>query len=351
MRKGGVTIEDVAARVGVSRQTISRVINNGPNVKPAVREKVEAAIAELGYVPSLSARRMGGGRSYVILAINDRARTLENWQAGRGNDWVDQMLYGGMTECEKHGYHMVFELIETDPQLAPRQLVKVISSIRPDGVILTPPHSDNDALAQVLVERRVPCARIGRSENGAFVDVSMDEAGAADEVTRRMIALGHTRIAFVSGSPEYGNSRLRIESFRRAIDDAGLQPEAAMVAKGDFHFETAGEQVEALLVTDDPPTAIIADNDEMAFSALHVANRMGLAVPGELSVVSFEDTPGVRFSVPPLSAIRQPTAQMIACACQKLISIAGGKNEEGRYVLPYEFIERATTGPVPPRTI
>ncbi|QYU69142.1 LacI family transcriptional regulator [Leptolyngbya sp. 15MV] len=137
LRKSTVTIEDVAERVGVSRQTVSRVINKGPNVKPAVRDRVEAAIAELGYVPNLSARRMGGGRSYLILAVNDRQRTIENWQAGRGNDWVDQMLYGGMTECEAHGYHMLFELIDTDPDKAPEQLAKAVSSLRPDGVILT----------------------------------------------------------------------------------------------------------------------------------------------------------------------------------------------------------------------
>ena len=117
-----VTIEDVAKAVGVSRQTVSRVINKGPNVKSAVREKVEAAIAELGYVPNLSARRMGGGRSFLILAVNDRQRTIENWSAGRGNDWVDQMLYGGMTECEKHGYHLLFELIDTEHEKAPQQI-------------------------------------------------------------------------------------------------------------------------------------------------------------------------------------------------------------------------------------
>ena len=108
------SIRDIALRAGASVATVSRVINRRPNVKDAVRVRVQQAIDDLGYVPNLSARRMGGARSYLILAVNDRQRTLENWQAGRGNDWVDQMLYGGMTECERNGYHLVFELIDTD---------------------------------------------------------------------------------------------------------------------------------------------------------------------------------------------------------------------------------------------
>lgn len=343
-RKASVTIEHVAEAAGVSRQTVSRVINNGPNVKLAVRERVEQAIAQLGYVPNLSARRMGGGRSYLILAVNDRQRTLENWQAGRGNDWVDQMLYGGMTECEKHGYHMLFELIDTDPSLASKQLTQAITSLRPDGVLLTPPHSDNEALVELLDQRGIPCARVGQHEENGHVNVFMDEAGAAAEATRLLVRQGHERIAFVSGSPEYGNSLRRIKGFHQAIQEAGLPPDGAQVVKGDFLFATAAEQIEALLESPAPPTAIIADNDEMAFAALHVADRLGLAIPEQLAVISFEDTPGVRFSVPPLTAIRQPTAEMIGTACAQLIAMSRGKEGHGRFMVPYKLVQRATTG-------
>lgn len=343
-RKASVTIEHVAEAAGVSRQTVSRVINNGPNVKLAVRERVEQAIAQLGYVPNLSARRMGGGRSYLILAVNDRQRTLENWQAGRGNDWVDQMLYGGMTECEKHGYHMLFELIDTDTALATQQLNQAITSLRPDGVLLTPPHSDNEALVELLDQRGIPCARVGRQEENGHVNVLMDESGAAAEATRLLLSQGHERIAFVSGSPEYGNSLRRIEGFRAAMQQAGLPLDAGQVIKGDFLFATAAGQIEAVLQSSNPPTAIIADNDEMAFAALHVADRRGLAVPDELAIISFEDTPGVRFSVPPLTAIRQPTAEMIGTACAKLIAMSQGKEGSGSFIVPYKLVQRATTG-------
>lgn len=343
-KRAQITIEDVADAAGVSRQTVSRVINLSPNVKTAVRERVSAAIDRLGYVPNISARRMGGGRSYLILAINDRQRTLENWQAGHGNDWVDQMLYGGMTECERHGYHLVFELIDADSPSSPRQLANILASLRPDGVILTPPHCDNPELIAVLAERNIPSARVGHHEGLGHVDVHMDEKGASGRAAEHLIGLGHRRIAYIAGAPNYGNSAQRVSGYLAALTHAGLNPDQALIGNGDFHFATAADVIEAMLKGDDPPTAIIADNDEMAFAALHVADRHGIAVPSGLSIVSFEDTPGVRFSVPPLTAIRQPTAAMIAKASERLIAISKGEDGFGAYLLDFELIERASTG-------
>lgn len=343
MKPESVTIEHVAAAAGVSRQTVSRVINRGPNVKEAVRVRVQQAVEKLGYVPNLSARRMGGARSYLILAVNDRQRTLANWQAGRGNDWVDQMLYGGMTECERNGYHLVFELIDTAPDKAVTDLAAILSALRPDGVILTPPHSDNPRLATLLADRKIACARVGHRSGEGCVDVYMDEEGAAHGATAHLIGLGHRALAFIAGSPTYGNSARRVAGFHQAIADGGLPAAAGQVGTGDFNFDAAVAAVEGMLASAEPPTAIIADNDEMAFAALHVADRHGLRVPDELSVISFEDTPGVRFSVPPLTAIRQPTAQMIAKACERLIAISAGAEPGGSFEIPYTLIERAST--------
>ncbi len=342
IRRSGVTIEDVAAAVGVSRQTVSRVLNGSPNVKPAVRERIHAAIEALGYVPNLSARRMGGGRSYVVLAINDRVRTLENWQARRGNDYVDQMLFGGMTACEAQGWHLVFELVDTDPAHARRGLANALASLRPDGVILTPPHCDNADLVALLAEHGIPCARIGHREGTSTIDVFMDEVAAAGAATRHLIALGHSRIAFIAGAANYGSSALRIAGYRAALAEAGISD--ALVGDGDFHFETAERVIAALLAQGDPPTAVIADNDEMAFAALHIASARGLRVPEDLAVVSFEDTPGVRFAVPPLTAIRQPVAEMIASACSSLIALVEGGGAPARHEIPFELICRASTG-------
>lgn len=350
--KQSVTIRDVAAHVGVSRQTVSRVINNGPNVKPAVRERVEQAIARLGYVPNISARRMRGSRSYLILAINDRQRTYDNWRAGRGNDWVDQMLFGGMTECERQGYHLVFELIDTQDGKAQEQLLKVISELRPDGVILTPPHSDNPALTQLLSEHDIACARIGRREGGEFVDVSMDEAGAGFAAAKHLADLGHSRIAYLAGSPDYGNSLMRIDGYRDLLEMRGLEFKEEWIGRGEFQFDTATKVVQEwmgpdLVAQGKAPTGIIADNDQMAFAVLHVANRLKLAIPDALSIISLEDTPGVRLSVPPMTAIRQPTAAMIAKACSGLIAESSGEDAKGKYELAFQLIERDSTGRAP----
>ena len=116
-----------------------------------------------------------------------------------------------------------------------------------------------------------------------------------------------------------------------------------MVGTGDFKFDSAVAAIEAMLAAPNRPTAIIADNDEMAFAALHVADQHQLRVPNDLSVISFEDTPGVRFSVPPLTAVRQPTAEMIAKACERLIAISAGADNGGSFEIPYVLIERAST--------
>lgn len=338
------TLKDVAAVCGVSYQTVSRVINNAPNVKTEVRQRVQAAVEELGYVPNLAARRMGGNRSYLILAINDRARTLDNWEVGRGNDWVDQMLYGAMMECEAHGYRMLFELVDTEPSAAAKQLTGALSSLKPDGVILTPPHNENQELADLLAKTGTPFARIGSSRHEDGINVLMDDKAAAKAATDHAIALGHKRIAFISGSPEYLASKLRLEGFREAMSAASLPIDPAWEQPGDFSFDSGKTAARALLDTDTPPTAIIASNDEMAFAVLHEANGKNIAVPRHLSVISFEDTPGVRFSVPPLTAIRQPTAAMSARAARELIAAKGHLPDATDHLLAFELIVRETTG-------
>ncbi len=344
--KSSVTIRDVAADVGVSRQTVSRVINNGPNVKPAVRAQVNEAIERLGYVPNLSARRMRGSRSYLILAINDRQRTYDNWRAGRGNDWVDQMLFGGMTECERQGYHLVFELIDTERDLATEQLSKAIAALRPDGVILTPPHSENSALTDLLESNGIACARVGRRDGKPFVDVFMDEEGAGFAAASHLADLGHERIAYLAGSPDYGNSLMRIDGYRGALEERGLPICEEWIGKGEFKFDPAIAVAREWFSQARRPTAIIADNDQMALAVLHVADRLGFRVPDEISLVSLEDTPGVRLSVPPMTAIRQPTAAMIAKACNGLIATSAGESGFGRYEVPFELIVRESTGPI-----
>ena len=338
-----VTIEHVAEMAGVSRQTVSRVINNSPNVKPAVKERIQEAIDALGYVPNIAARRMGGAKSFLIVAINDRQRTIENWRAGHGNDWVDQMLYGGMTVAEAHGYHMLFELVDTDPDAAIVQLDKIIASLRPDGIVLTPPHSQNEALVELLARRKIGCARINVPNSFAGITVRMDDTAAAREATEHLIDLGHRRIAYLSGGRQYAVCADRLRGYTDAMQAAGLPCHPDWVREGGFLFDPASAQTDELLVMEQRPTAIIADNDEMAFATLHAIDRAGLQVPGDVSIISFEDTPGVRFSVPPLTAVRQPTSDIIGAAVERLIARANGDDVDGIFTLPHVLRVRGTT--------
>lgn len=346
-RKKTTTIKDVASIAGVSHQTVSRVINNSPNVKTAVREKVQAAIEDLGYVPNMAARRMGGNKSYLILAINDRARTIDNWGVGRGNDWVDQMLFGGMMECERHGYRMLFELVDTEMPAATKQLAAALSSLHPDGVLLTPPHSENQDLADLLAASNTAFARIGSSEKSDGINIRMDDEAASFMATNHLLKLGHKRIAFISGSTEYLASSSRLNGYSDAMRGAGITVDPAWEQPGDFSFESGAKAAERLFQLDRPPTAIIASNDEMAFAVLHEASTYRIAVPSMLSVVSFDDTPGVRFSVPPLTAIRQPIAEMAKRAANELIHSRPELEGGNEIILPFELIERKTTGPAP----
>ena len=342
-----VTIKDVAAEAGVSLQTVSRVINDGPNVRTEVKARVNAAIAKLGYTPSLAARRMGGSRSYLLLALNDRDRTIEGWTSGEGTDWVDQMLMGGMLECARRGYRMIFELVDTHSSHVEREVAGALAALHPDGVILTPPHSDNPLITDLLARRGLPFARIGSQTPGAGFAIAMDDAEAARVAARRLIDLGHRRIGFITGSDEYALSAARLEGYADALRAHDLY-DPALVASGDFSFASGERGMTALLDLPRPPTAVVASNDQMALAALRVANARGLSVPQHLSIISFDDTPIVRFSHPPLSAIRQPIAAMTAQAADLLMRAKTGETglPPGRLV-PFSLIERESTGAAP----
>lgn len=343
-RPRSVTIKHVAAEAGVSLQTVSRVINDGPNVRDVIKERVRGAIDRLGYVPSQAARRMGGARSFLLLALNDRARTIEHWRSGDGTDWVDQMLLGGMLRCAEDGYRMIFELVDTRGALVEREVTAALLTLHPDGVILTPPHGDNPLITDLLTARHVPFARIGSVGPGPGFSITMDDSGAAAAATAHLLALGHRRIGFVTGPDDYALSGARLEGYLSAVRGAGIETDAALVARGDFTYASGTEAARRLLALPEPATAILASNDQMSLAALEVARAAGLDVPRGLSIVSFDDTPLVKFSATPLTAIRQPVAPMAARAAELLIRAAGGGPAPvGPDVLPFELITRAST--------
>src|SRR6478672_9970783 len=232
-RKQAVTIRHVAAAAGVSLQTVSRVVNNEANVRPEMRAKVQESIDKLGYVPSIAAQRMSGSRSYLILALNDRDRTIADWSSRQGVDWVDQMLLGGMLKCAELGYRMMIELVDTHNDHVERELRATIAALQPDGVILTPPHSENVLITRLLDDQHIPFARIGSIAPGPGIRMTMDDERAARMATEHLVDLGHRRIGFISGSDEYSLSQWRVDGWRAAMKAAGLGT-SGLLAKGDF---------------------------------------------------------------------------------------------------------------------
>jgi LacI family transcriptional regulator len=344
-RRQAVTIRHVAADAGVSLQTVSRVINKEPNVRPEMMQRVQASIAKLGYVPSIAAQRMGGSRSYLILALNDRERTIADWRSRQGTDWVDQMLLGGMLTCAEYGYRMIVELVDTHSDHIERELLAAIAALQPDGVILTPPHSENILITRLLEEHGISFARIGSLKPGGGFALTMDDEGAAQLATEHLITLGHKRIGFIAGPPQYELSGWRVTGWRSAMAAAGL-PTEDLLAEGDFGFASGQHAAAALLDAALPPTAIVASNDQMALATLDVLRDRHLAVPSDVSIVSFDDTPIVRFTHPPLTAVVQPIADVTARAVELIIAEQAGRAlPDGPTIVPAGLMPRGSTAP------
>ncbi len=341
-RRQAVTIRHVAEDAGVSLQTVSRVINKEPNVRPQMRDRVQASIDKLGYVPSIAAQRMSGSRSYLILALNDRERTIADWRERRGTDWVDQMLLGGMLTCAEHGYRMIVELIDTHSDHVQRELKAALAALQPDGVILTPPHSENPLITGLLAEKHIPFARIGSTDPGPGIRLTMHDEHSARLAAEHLISLGHRRIGMIAGPDNYSLSGWRVDGWQDAMTNADLSTDG-LLAKGDFGHESGVAAAKQLLGQDERATAIIASSDQMAIAALETARAQGLRVPEDLSLISFDNTPIVRFTDPPLTAIDQPIAETISRAVELLINPHKNELPTETTVVDGELVIRGST--------
>ena len=339
-----MTIKHVAADADVSLQTVSRVINDDPKVSPHMKARVEASIEKLGYVPSIAAQRMSGSRSYIILALNDRDRTIADWMERQGVDWVDQMLLGGMLKCAELGYRMMIELVDTHSDHVERELRATIAALQPDGVILTPPHSDN-ALITTLS---------GRSSNPVCED-RFDRAGARNPDDHGRRACG------ADGDRASGRARPPADRVHQRLGRIFAQPVARRwLARGDEgrgpgHRRPARRRAISasrrakpprahLLGLAEPPTAIIASSDKMSLATLEVARDLGLSVPGDLSLISFDDTPIARFAVPPLTSVDQPIAATASRAVELIIDAQRGNElPDEPVVVPAALVRRQST--------
>lgn len=338
MEKRQATIKDVAVAAGVSFKTVSRVLNQEPNVREALQDRVRAAAAALGYVPNIAARDLAGGRSFLIGLMFDNPSEA----------YIGQAQTGAIARCRQTGHLLIVEPLESADDTQ-RTLDSILSHLRVDGLILTPPVCDNPMVLEAIERAGVRYVRIGPDrdlDRAPFV--AMDDVAAACDLTRHLLDLGHRDIGFIKGHPGHGATSRRLEGFLRAMTEAGLTVASNRIQPGAFSFESGMAAAETLLGGPDRPTAIFASNDDMALGVMSAASRAGLSVPDDLSVAGFDDSPAAQMAWPQLTTIRQPVAAMSAAAVDMLVEAkAPGRVREpiANRWLGYQLIARGSTAP------
>ena len=301
-------IEDVAAAAGVSIKTVSRVLNNEPNVRDATQARVRDAVARLGYRPNPSARSLAGQRSYALaLVYNNPSR-----------NYLMEIQSGMLEACHGNHYNLLLGPVGVGRHALP-DLSALFENSRPDGVVLIPPLSDDPVVLAYLQDNAVPFASIAPRDPAGAVGVRMDETTAVVELMRHLIALGHRRIGHIKGPRAHGACQWRYAGYRAALREAGIAHDPALVVNGQFSFESGIPGAHRLLDLEQPPTAIFAANDDMAAAVYRVAGGRGLRVPRDLSVCGFDDTPIASHIFPALTTVRQPTAEMGRLATMQLL--------------------------------
>lgn len=341
--KRAVTIHDVAKKAGVSFKTVSRVLNNEANVSATTQEKVRKAISALHYSPSIAARVLAGNRSFLIGLLYDTPSSY----------YTHSVQMGALEKCREAGFHLVLERCDSQARDAAAATLTIIRHTRLDGVILTPPLSDTQAIREALVEQAIPHVLISppKLEPG-LNSVYMDDRQAAFDMTRYLISLGHKRIGFIRGLSRHGAAMLRLYGYQDALKASGIKPDETLVKDGNFRFQSGADAADQLLSQKNRPTAIFASNDEMAAGAVATAHRLGISVPQELSVAGFDDVPYASVTWPALTTVHQPIVEMGAAAAGLLIAgIQSKKNEprEDGSSIPFqhEIKIRGSTGPAP----
>ena len=329
-----VTIKDVSRVAGVSIKTVSRVMNKEKYVREETRLKVEAAVAELKFSPSLAARSLAGGRSFQIALIYDNHSPY----------YIHQIQQGVWERCKEEGVRMLAQPADVASPTLAAEVGGLIDETHVDGIILSSPVTDAAPVLEELERRGISFVRISPGTNHALTSsVFMDDVQAADDMTTHLINLGHRVIGFIIGHPNHMASEQRLFGYRRALDRAGIAFEPGLVRPGEFDFASGAEAAEGLLTLPKRPTAIFASNDDMAAGVLAVAHRLGLAIPGDLSVAGFDDTALAQLVWPPLTTIRQPTRELAYAAASLLFERL--ESVEHRR-LQHDLVLRASTARV-----
>lgn len=332
------TIFDVARRAGVSKSSVSRVLNGGP-ASPATRRAVLEAVESLGYRPNVAARGLVTKRSQTVgFVLTDAA-----------DPYYSQVIRGVDTALSEKGYSLILCSTRWDNE---RELsyVRLLSEHRVDGlIILSGQTTANDAALFALAkEAERPIVVLDRSLPDADFDtVGVDDFEAAAGVVRHLAKLGHTRIAHVTGPLNYHSGVRRLEGYKSAVAELGLDADERLIVPGNFTKRGGYEAAMRLFSLDPRPTAVFAANDISALGVWQAARDAGLSVPQDLALVGFDDIELLTVADIPLTTVRQPRYDYGYLGTQMLLErIAEGRpaRERRHVILPTELVVRGSCG-------
>lgn len=339
------TIFDVAKHAGVSIKTVSRVVNREPNVRASTRERVEKAIAELGYRPDQSARNLASRRSHLIGLVYDDPAAYELPSSG----YIINMQQGALEACRTVRSELLIHPCNFRKKDVVAQLTSLIEQTRPAGIIVAAPLSNMPKIVRAIESTGTPCVRMSPGKNnGKHFSVATNDREICAEMTRYLASLGHKRIAFVTGDPEHKAVANRFKGYEDGLRESGLKFSQQLVASGDNSIGSGEAAAKKMLKLKRPPTAIFAANDDMAVGVVRAADRLGIDVPAQLSVAGFDDIVLAQQIYPALTTIEQPLEAMARRAAEVLLEQnRGGDALHGMEIVPATIKIRESTGPAP----
>lgn len=301
-----------------------------------MRQRVKEAAAALDYHPNLVAQSLIARRSYLIGLTYERPSP----------SYVVELQNGALERLEEGRYRLVvlpFNHVASRPE----ELGRLLLRAGLDGVVLAPPACDQPALLDMLERQKLPYARVTpHRELDRGIVITMDEARAGHAVAAHLLSLGHRRVGIILGDPSHAASLGRMEGYRRAFDDAGVAIDDRLIATGDFTFDVGYQVARKILACSPRPTAILAQNDDMAVAAIAAARDLGLAVPGDISVAGFDNSEVSRTAWPQLTTVNQPVRQMAWDATDRLIAELDSNTGQSRHERrdhAHELLVRAST--------
>ena len=326
------TLEAVAARAGVSRGTVSRVINESPRVSERTRHKVLAIIEELGYVPNHAARTLVTRRTdTVALVVSESEERVftEPFFAG--------VLRGIGTALSTAGMQLLLAMAQSPVERG--RLERYLAGRHVDGVLLLSQH-DRDTLPGLLTRAHVPLVVGGGRQEQAVVYVDVDNVGGARQAVTHLVVTGRTAIATITGSPDMRVGRDRLAGYLDGLADAGLPADQGLIAAGDFGPDSGARAMRELLARRPGLDAVFAASDPMALEAVRVLRAEGRRVPDDVAVIGFDDSEAARHADPPLTTVHQPLEQMGREMARLLLAQLHGLPAPRPVVLPTHLAVR-----------